>query len=106
MTVMGPDRPSVTARTDSRAGGVWTRVAWDNGDAHDLYVQVGKAGTELRAVLDLASRWGSLALQHGCDLWELMLTAEGSTDDRSSGDSVPNAISAGLLAAITNHDKP
>lgn len=92
-------RPSrlrgVTERVETPLGPAYLTLNFQDGAPFELFAQVGKAGSDVRAFTEAVARMVSLALRSGVDPEEVagqLLGMGGSRPSNGKARSVPDAI--------------
>ncbi len=90
-----------TIRIDTRAGSAFVTVNRDdNGKPVEVFLNIGKAGSDLAGITEAIGRLASLALRHGASLGGVANQLEGVGGNGKMMKSVPNAI--GLVLSEMN----
>ena len=97
-----PQRPSrldgLTVEKPTPVGDAFITVNTVDSEPVEVFVVVGRAGTDLRALTETIGRLCSVALQHGTPVAELITQLRGISSDNSFGFgdrrvlSVPDAV--------------
>ena len=106
--------PGLTIKDKTPWGSLWVTLNYDNRRPFETFINLGKSGSELKAMTEALGRIISIGLRSGCHIEDFIQTLRGisgkevwtsNSDDEHYIRSIPDAIGA-LLELLMKRNAP